>query len=72
MRLLCTHVKKNLHTKCNFEGLTLRDRMLYRGKLYGLSCIYIYNTLLEKFWPISLFLADNAIAKLYVTKIFVK
>ena len=32
----------------------------------------IYSTLLEKFWPISLYLTDDAIAKLCVTQSLVK
>ena len=32
----------------------------------------LYNKLLEKFWRISLYVTDEAIAKLYVTKSLVK
>ena len=38
----------------------------------GKGLLLIADTLLEKFWRISLYLTDDAIAKLYVTESFVK
>ena len=43
-----------------------------KDNFVGKGLLLIADTLLEKFWRISLYLTDDAIAKLYVTESFVK